>query len=78
MQVEGGPLAEDEGVVGEAVVADALVAEGGEGERRLVGGRGGEGAEGAEQVGVGRVEAVVADAVVVGAAGAQVGELGVR
>lgn len=78
MQVEGGVLAEEEAVVGQAVVADALVAEGGEGERRLVGGRGGEGAHGAQQVGGGRVEALVADAVVVGPAGAQVGQLGVQ
>ncbi|GGX86528.1 hypothetical protein GCM10010510_34620 [Streptomyces anandii JCM 4720] len=78
MQVEGRVLAEDQGVVGQAVVADALVAEGGEGERLLVGGCGGEGAEGAEQMALGRVEALVADAVVVRPPGAQVGEPGVQ
>lgn len=78
VQVEGRVLAEQQAVVGEAVVADALVAEGGEGERLLVRGGGGEGAERAEQVRLGRVEARVADAVVVRPPWPQVGELGVH
>lgn len=78
VQVEGRVLAEEQGVVGEAVVADTLVAEGREGERLGAVGRGGEGAEGAQQVGRRRVEARVADSVVVRLAGAQVGELGVQ
>lgn len=78
VQVEGRVLAEEEAVVGESVVADALVAEGGEGERRLVVGGGGEGAEGAEEVGGGRVEARVAHAVVVRPAGLEVGEFRVQ
>ncbi|MDQ1019326.1 hypothetical protein QFZ43_005875 [Streptomyces afghaniensis] len=77
VQMEGRVLAEEEAVVGERVVADALVAEGREGERRLVRGGGGEGAEGAQQVGFGRVEALVADAVVVRPARPQVGQPGV-
>jgi hypothetical protein len=77
VQVEGRVLAEEQAVVGERVVADALVTEGREGEGPLVRGGGGEGAEGAQQVGFGRVEALVADAVVVRPARAQVGQLGV-
>lgn len=76
--MEGRVLAEQQAVVGEAVVADALVAEGREGERRLVCWGGGEGAEGAQQMRCGRVEALVADAVVVRPARAQTGQLGVH
>ncbi len=78
VQVEGRVLAEEQAVVGQRVVADALVAERREGERLGLRGGGGEGAEGAQQMALGRVEARVADPVVVGLAGTQVGELGVQ
>lgn len=65
VQMEGGVLAEDQLVVGEGVIADALVAEGGEDERLGRGGGRTERADRRHPGGVRRVEAVVADAVVV-------------
>ncbi len=79
VQVEGRVLGEDHVVVAGRVRADALVTEGGEGERLvhlaphvLARGRGAEGAQGRHGLLRGGVEALVADAVVVRGVGLQV------
>ncbi|CAN5392293.1 hypothetical protein BH09PAT4_BH09PAT4_09330 [soil metagenome] len=83
VQVELRVLAQQHGVVGECVVTDALVAEGGERIGRchvrvLAPGCGGELAQSAEVRRVRRVEALVADAVVVGGVREQPAEVDVQ